>query len=245
MAPLRAHMRSKDDPVLKKATLCAVIPCLNEEKNIGPVLDKLKYLGVTPIVVDDGSVDKTADIAESKGAIVIRHSENRGVGLAMKTGYVYAMDSFDDNSIVLVVAGDGQHDPLEIPNIANEIKTNKADYVVGERFSKNPLKFGMPPLNYVFGKLLNHITRIITGIHVEDSTCGFTAIKMSALKRLKLDLPARAAVPNEILVECASNRIRVAFVPITPTYGKKSRISKLTFLRNVLKIYLRYIISQQ
>lgn len=241
------HTRSKNkvEKVLKKATLCAVIPCLNEEKNIGPVLDKLKYLNVTPIVVDDGSLDKTADIAESKAAIVIRHSENKGVGLAMKTGYLYAMNSFDDNTIVLIVAGDGQHDPLEIPNIVNEILTNKADYIVGERFSKNPLEFGMPPLNYVFGKLLNHITRIITGIHVEDSTCGFTAIRMSTLRHLKLDLPARAAVPNEMLVECASNKIRVAFVPITPRYGKKSRISKLRFLRNVLKIYLRYIISEQ
>lgn len=231
--------------MLRTPPLCAVIPCLNEEKNIGPVLDKLKYLNVTPIVVDDESVDKTARIAENKGAIVIRHSENKGVGIAMKTGYRYAMNSFDDNSIVLVVAGDGQHDPLEIPKIIGEILRNKADYVVGERFSKYPLKFGMPTLNYVFGRLLNHITSMITGIHVKDSTCGFTAIRKSALGRLKLDLPARAAVPNEMLLECASKRIRVAFVPITPIYGKKSKISKLRFLRNALKIYLRYIISER
>ncbi len=221
-----------------------MIPCLNEEENIRPLLDKLKYLKVTPIVVDDGSVDKTADIAESKGAIAIRHSENKGVGFAMKSGYRHAMNSFDDNSIVLVVAGDGQHDPSEIPKLVREILTNKADYVVGERFSKQPLRFGMPSLNYVFGKLLNYITRLITGIHVKDSTCGFTAIKMSALRRLKLDLPARAAVPNEILVECASKGIRVAFVPITPIYGKESRISKLIFLRNVLKIYISYIVGE-
>ena len=230
---------------MKKLTLCAVIPCLNEEKNVGPVLDKLMHLNVTPIVVDDGSVDKTADIAESKGAIVIRHSKNKGVGLAMKTGYFHAMNSFNDNSIVLIVAGDGQHDPLEIPKLVSQILTNKADYVVGERFSKHPLKFGMPTLNYAFGKLLNHITSMITGIHVKDSTCGFTATRISTLRRLKLDLPARAAVPNEILLECASNRIRVAFVPITPVYGKKSKISKLKFLRNALKIYLRYIISER
>jgi len=65
---------------LKKIALYAVVPCLNEEENIGELLDKLKHFNVTPIVVDDGSTDKTAEIAKNRGVIFIRHRENRGLG---------------------------------------------------------------------------------------------------------------------------------------------------------------------
>ncbi len=77
-----------------KVTIYAVVPCLNEEKNIGGVLDKLKQLKVIPIVVDDGSTDKSVETARNKGVIVIRHKENRGAGAAIKTGYAYAKKHF-------------------------------------------------------------------------------------------------------------------------------------------------------
>ena len=122
---------------MKRVKLYAVVPCLNEEKNIGEVLDGLNHLDVTAIVVDDGSTDKTANIAREKGAIVIRHRENRGPGSAIRTGYIYTKNSCGDDSIVLILDGDGQHDPSEIPNFVHETLANKADYVVGERFQVN------------------------------------------------------------------------------------------------------------
>jgi len=222
----------------KKVALYAVVPCLNEEENIGVLIDKLKHLNVTPIVVDDGSTDKTAAIAKSKGAIALRHRENRGPGSAIKTGYIYAKKSCERDSIVFVVAGDGQHDPADIPIFIHKILIEKADYVVGERFSNAPCRFGMSAVNYVFGRLLNCFASLIIGIDVKDSTCGFTAIQMSALKHLKLNLPARAAETHEMLLECKKCRLRVVFVPIKPIYGKPSRISRFTLFKNVFKVYL-------
>jgi len=227
-----------------RATQCAVVPCLNEEKSIGVLIESLKHLNVTPIVIDDGSTDNTAIIAEKKGAIVIKHSQNKGTGLAIKTGYTYAKNSFDDNSIVLVVAGDGQHRVSDIPKLIQEILAKNADYVVGERFSHGPKKFGMPALNYVLGKMLNYFVSMMTGIDVKDGTCGFTAIRMTALKRLKLNFPARAAETVEMLLECSKNKMRIIFVPVTPAYGKKSKISKFTFLRELLKVYLGAMVSE-
>jgi len=224
---------------LKKVTIYAVIPCLNEEQNIGRLLDKLKHLKVTPIVVDDGSTDKTAEIAQDKGAIVIRHRENRGPGAAIKTGYIYVQSSCERDSIVFVVAGDGQHDPDDMPIFVHNILSGKADYVVGERFSNEPYRFGMPSVNFVLGRLLNWFASLMIGIDVKDSTCGFTAIRMSALPRLKLNLPARAGETHEMLLECVACRLRVVFVPIKPIYGKKSRISRFTLFKNVLKVYIR------
>jgi len=225
----------------KKNTIYAVVPCLNEEKNLGWVLDKLKQLNVAPIVVDDGSIDKTAQVAKNRDATVIQHKENRGAGAAIKTGYIYAKRSCERDSIVFVVAGDGQHDPSDMPIFIEKISIGKADYVVGERFSRNPRRFGMSAVNFVFGKLLNWFASLVTDIDVEDSTCGFTAIRMSALQRLELKLPARAGETHEMLLECARNGFHVVFVPIKPIYGKPSRISRFTLFKNVLKVYLRAI----
>lgn len=229
---------------MAKATLCAVIPCLNEEKTIGELISSLKHFDVLSVVVDDGSTDNTGTIAENKGAIVIRHNHNRGTGAAIKTGYLYAMNSFDDDSIVLTVAGDGQHRVLEIPLLTKKILANKADYVVGERFSRCPKRFGMPAFNYVFGKILNFFLSMRIRIDVQDSTCGFTAIRIGTLKRLKLNFPARAAETVEMLLECSRSKMRVTFVSITPVYGRKSKISKLTFLMELLKVYVRGMMSE-
>jgi len=225
--------------ILKKVGLYAVVPCLNEEKNIGKLLDRLQNLCMTSIVVDDGSTDRTAEIAKNKGAIVIRHPENRGPGAAIKTGYIYAKNSYERDSIVFVVAGDGQHSLDDMPIFVHNILNGRADYVVGERFSKNPCRFGMPAVNFVFGRLLNWVTSLIIGIDVKDSTCGFAAIRMSALRRLKLNLPARAGETHEMLLECTRCGLQIVFVPIKPIYGKKSRISRFTLFQNVLKVYLR------
>lgn len=229
---------------MKKVSLYAVVPCLNEEENIGILIDRLKCHDIIPIVVDDGSTDGTWSIAQNKGAILVRHRENRGPGAAIRTGYICAKTRADSDSIVFVVAGDGQHDPNEMPLFVHEILTEKADYVVGERFSSEPLRFGMPPVNFVFGKLLNWLTSLVLDINVKDSTSGFTAIRMSALKRLKLNLPARAGETHEMLLECVKRRLRIAFVAIKPIYLRKSRISRFTFLRNVLRVYLRALREQ-
>jgi len=215
------------------------VPCLNEEENVGKLIDRLKNHNITPIVVDDGSVDKTSAVAENKGAIVIRHRENRGAGAAIKTGYIYAKTHAESGSIIFVVAGDGQHDPDDTSIFTQKIFTEKADYVVGERFSNEPVRSGMPPANFVFGKLLNWFTSLIIGIDVKDSTSGFTAIRMSALGRLKLNLPTRAGETHEMLLECLKCRLRIVFVPIRPIYRGKSRISRFAFFKNVLKVYLR------
>lgn len=229
---------------MKKVKVYAIVRCLNEEKNIGSLLERLKAVGVIPLVVDDGSTDRTREIAEKKGVFVIEHQQNMGSGFAMKTGYIFAMKKFDDDSIVLVVDGDGQHDPSDIPKFIAEISANKADYIIGERFSSHPRKLGMPALNYVFGKLLNFVASIVTRIHVKDSTCCFTAIEVSCLRNLRLLLPSRGAETQEMILECAKNRLRVAFVPIRLIYRKNSRVSKMRLLKSLLTVYWRAVVRK-
>jgi len=206
------------------------------------LIDRLKYHDITPVVVDDGSTDMTWAIAKKKGVTLVRHRENKGPGAAIKSGYVWAKAQGDSDSIVFVVAGDGQHDPDETSLFVDEILSRRADYVVGERFSSKPLMSGMPPVNFVFGALLNWLTSLILGIDVKDSTSGFTAIRMPALKRLKLNLPARAGETHEMLLECVNCGLRIAFIPIKPIYLRRSRISRFTFLRSILQVYLKALL---
>lgn len=220
--------------------LIAVVPCFNEEKNIGSVVQALKDIGALPIVVDDSSSDSSVTIAQSLGAVVVRHDKNMGAGAAIRTGYIYARTHYggDDKAVVLVVAGDGQHDVREAPKLIQPIVKEGVDYVIGERFWCNPRKFGMPTLNYYMGKLLNFAFSLLTGVKVKDSTCGYTAIKMKALKKLPLKLPARAGETHQMLLEVLKAGGKVVFIPITPIYGRPSKISKFMFIRHVLPILL-------
>src|SRR4030042_2438817 len=112
--------------------LIAIIPAYNEEKPIGEVVQGVKKYTENIIVIDDGSEDKTSEIAQKRGAKVYRHFINRGLGGALGTGIKTALISGAD--IIVTLDADGQHDTAEIPRIIKPIIDGKADVVIGSRF---------------------------------------------------------------------------------------------------------------
>jgi glycosyltransferase involved in cell wall biosynthesis len=228
---------------LKKQKIVAVIPALNEEGNLRTLLKRFPRKIVDQIVVvDDGSRDKTSSVAKAEGAIVVQHGRNLGVGAAIKSGYSKALELNAD--ITLVVAGDGQHDPREIPNLIKPILEDEADYVVGDRLSANPMAAGMPRHRYYGNKLLTYLTRKITKLDVKDSQCGYTAISRAALRKINIGfLSDRWGVPNDMLLECALRGLRVTYVPITAIYGgRKSYIRLPGFGVRLIAIMIRGIL---
>ena len=226
--------------VQKHLKIAVVIPAYNEEGRIGKVIEmipkeKVQYI----IVVDDHSTDNTAGEALTAGAILVRHKTNRGVGAAIKTGYKEALQLNTD--ITLVVAGDGQHDPNEIPTLIEPILRGEADYVVGERLSGQPVKKGMPRFRYLGNRLLSFLTSVITDYDVKDAQCGYTAISRNALQILNLEfLSDRWGIPNDILIECSVKRLQVKFVPIKIIYGtRKSYISLPKYIVRVITLLFR------
>ncbi|HDK41054.1 MAG TPA: glycosyltransferase family 2 protein, partial [Nitrospirae bacterium] len=111
-----------------------IIPAYNEEKVIGSVLEGIKKTGPVYdiLVVDDGSSDRTAEMARESGVKVISHLFNLGYGAALQTGYKYALRKGYDTIVQL--DGDGQHDPAYISALLDAINSNEADVVLGSRF---------------------------------------------------------------------------------------------------------------
>ena len=146
------------------ANIVAIIPAYNEEKALADVIEgTLKYVDKV-IIVNDGSVDNTAEVALSAGAELINHETNLGKGEALKSGF----KAVDDDSIIVTIDGDGQHNPNEIPDLIKPIIDDGADFVNGSRYMNGPEE-NTPAYRRVGQKVLDIATNISAGINITDS----------------------------------------------------------------------------
>jgi dolichol-phosphate mannosyltransferase len=191
------------------------------------------------IVVDDHSTDATAEESIRNGAMHVTSTSSRGVGAAIKTGYREALIRGAD--VLVVVAGDGQHDPSEIPRILEPVLSGNADYVVGDRLSSSLLETDMTIFRYVGNRMLSTLTRLLTGLEVKDSQCGFTAITREALQKLDLQWITNTwGVPNDFLFECAAQRLRVRYVKVQAHRGeRRSYIRIYSYVPRMVFVLLR------
>jgi hypothetical protein len=149
-----------------------IMPAYNEEHNIGRVIDNLHSvkLDVDIVVIDDGSSDRTAEIAYSKGVKVIRLFFNQGYGAALKTGYLYANKKGYD--IVIQMDADGQHDPFFIKDLLDIVEKGEADLALGSRYL-TPRKKGGSLTRRLGSLLFSWIITLLTGQKITDPTSGF------------------------------------------------------------------------
>jgi glycosyltransferase involved in cell wall biosynthesis len=172
---------------------------------------------------------------------IIRHDANRGVGGAIATGYRRALEC--GATVAVVMAGDGQMDPADLPALLDPIARGEADYVKGNRFQHPDVWTTMPPTRIVGNLLLSAATRVTSGYrHVFDSQCGYTAIHQRALANVDLDLLwSRYGYPNDLLSRLHVASVRVVDVPVRPIYGDhwKSGIHLGTVLHPLPWVLLR------
>ena len=187
----------------------AAIPCYNEGLAIGSVALKASRHVDEVLVIDDGSIDDTVEVAEAAGATVVAHDGNKGKGRAVKNALRYAVER--DFDALVLLDGDGQHDPGEIPKLLVPLINDAADIVIGFRsFSQ------MPAYRRVGRKVLDRAT----GGPVRDSQCGFRA-----LNRRAIELLAGTLVKDDFAIESEMTRLanehdlRFADVEINCKYG--------------------------
>src|SRR2546425_12865457 len=132
------HLAPKVQPV----SLLAAIPAFNEQKTIGSVVLTAQRYATKVIVIDDGSEDETAWVAEQAGATVIRHPANRGYGAALRSCFEYARES--EFGVLVILDGDGQHRPEMIPEVVAPVNQGKADVSIGSRFLDGNKAGGVP-----------------------------------------------------------------------------------------------------
>jgi len=197
----------------RKRTL-AIIPCRNEEATIGSVILKTKRFVNQVLVVDDGSNDETKKIAKDAGATVISHKKNRGKGAAIRTGFQYAKEN--DYDYVVTMDGDGQHNPLEIPALLENVVNNGHDISIGFRVGNNS---EMPMWRRVGKRVLDYTTSMGTGGYVTDSQCGFRAFNKKAYESIAPKLKGEAfSVESEQLIQAHQLGLKVTNTQVTCKY---------------------------
>lgn len=182
------------------------------------------------IVIDDGSKDKTPKIANHRGATVLRHTRNMGVGAAMRTGTNYAKKFNPD--IVVTLDGDGQHNPSDIPKIIRPILSDQVDFVLGSRFLQGDPP--MPLLKLIGNKLLSILVSILTRVRVTDAQSGFRALRREAL--MALNLEGDKTYVQEMIMELCLKGYKLKEVPIT-VRSRKYGNSKVT--SNIIKYVVK------
>jgi glycosyltransferase involved in cell wall biosynthesis len=216
--------------------ITVVVPAHNEARLLPRTLRTLPEYVDEVIVVDDASVDGTAERAAESGvsrARVLRHARNTGVGGAIVTGYRDALDRGVD--IAVVVGADAQMDPTEMHRLLDPVVEGRADYAKGDRLGHPALWRRMPWVRLLGNLVLGRLTSWATGVSVRDAQCGYTAITARALRALRLaDLYPRYGFPNDLLAQLAAVRARVVDCPVSPIYGEER--SDLRVHRVVLPI---------
>jgi glycosyltransferase involved in cell wall biosynthesis len=207
--------------MLEGVSIIVVVPAFNEAERITRVLASMPREVDRVIVVDDASDDGTGEVARAQGASVhvVRHERNRGVGAAIATGYRHALRAPGHaRDAFVVMAGDGQMDPRDLPALATPIARGDAGYVKGNRFA-HPERRVMPTTRFIAGHVFSALTSAAIGVDVHDSQCGYTAIAREACEKLELTaLWPRFGYPNDLLAMLVRARIPIAEVPVRPVY---------------------------
>ena len=232
-----------------------VVPAYNEETQIERTVRTMPDYVDKIIVVDDRSKDRTAEIVEGLAieddrVILIRHEKNGGVGKAIGTGYIWCREN--DIDIAVVMAGDGQMDPLDMPALLDPVVDGKADYTKGNRLITGEAWKKIPKIRYLGNSALTFLTKIASGYwHVTDSQCGYTAAKMKVYRTIPLDkIYPDYGVFNDLLVTLNIYDFRVQDVEVAPIYGvgEKSgmKISKVLFVMPLLmaRLFVRRMVQK-
>ena len=208
----------------------AIVPAYNEEQNIGRVVDELRAFDpeLDVVVVSDGSVDRTAEVAAERGAHVVALPFNLGIGGAVQTGFKYAhAEGYD---LVVRCDGDGQHIPAELPKVLGPVLAGEADIAVGSRFAGGD-GYRSSATRRIGIRLLALIVSAIARQRVTDTTSGFQALNRKALDLFAADYP-HDYPEVEGMVMTIKHRLRLREVPVLMREREHGR-SSITALRSI------------
>ncbi|MBJ8445358.1 glycosyltransferase family 2 protein [Acinetobacter bereziniae] len=186
--------------------ISVVLPAKNESGAIGDTIKKIQALDLVSeiLVINDGSIDDTCQVAEYAGAKVISHPYSKGNGAAIKTG---ARNAKGD--IIIFMDADGQHDPKDIPMLLAKIEAGY-DLVIGARQKGSQASIGRGVAN----KLYNNLASYMSDHKVEDLTSGFRAVKADKFREFIYLLPNGFSYPTTSTMAFFRAGYSVSYVPI-------------------------------
>jgi glycosyltransferase involved in cell wall biosynthesis len=221
-------------PMDWKNACAVVIPCLNEANAIGRVVTAVRATLPNVLVVDDGSADDTAAVAESHGARVLRHAQPRGKGAALREGWSEALQR--GFSWALSMDGDGQHAPEDLPKFLERAGRGDVGIVCGNRMHDTG---GMPLVRRMTNGFMSACLSRLARTPLPDTQCGYRLMSLQSWAQLPINSDC-FEVESEVLLQFARARAGIAFVPVKVIYGDER--SKIRPLRDTWR-WCRWLMS--
>jgi len=231
----------------KGKSVAVVVPAYNEEKLIGKVIETTPDYIDFLVIVDDFSKDHTVEVVNryikegNERIVLICLEENVGVGGAIAEGYKWCRDNNIQASVVM--AGDAQMDPADLPALLDPVLDGDVDYTKGNRLFTGEAWRKIPKVRYMGNAVLSLLTKIASGYwHVTDSQTGYTVANHKVLSTIDLDgIYKRYGMPNDLLVKLNIYNFRVRDVEIKPIYGigEKSGIKPLLVIPKFAWLLIR------
>ena len=212
-----------------------VVPAYNEGRRLATVLDDLSRTGYQVVVVDDGSSDRTADVAKSYGCFVLRHTFNRGQGAALQTGISFALREGAD--AIVTFDADGQHQTSDLPALLEPVLSGRTDVTLGNRFASR--QSNVPGIRKVVLQLGRVFTFITSGVRVGDCHNGYRAFSRTGAQALSLKQD-RMAHASEIYDQIKDAGLAYEEVPVTIRYSAET-LAKGQKLSNSLSVLFQYL----
>lgn len=223
-------------PSASRTDVRVLIPAYNEERHIFGVVSAVRALGYPVLVVDDGSSDRTAELARQAGAEVIVHCPNRGKGAALRTGFSRFLEGPERGLIVM--DADGQHEAESLPAFERALTDGVLDVAVGNRMDRTA---GMPGVRVATNRFMSWLISAVAGQRIEDTQCGYRAYRRAVIERLRLTTD-HFETETEILFEAGRMGFRIGSVPVRTVYAdEKSSIRPVRDTARFFAYLLRYL----
>ncbi len=210
--------------------ICAIIPALNAERTVPRVIEEARKQIEPVIVIDDGSTDRTGEVARAAGAIVLRHDVNRGKGAALKTGFAWARENGYDG--VITLDADGQHLPSEIPKFLRERESGNADLIIGGR---SHLFGQMLPRRRTANRFSAWCIAKCSGVPITDSQSGFRYYSARLIDGIRLRTDG-FDMESEVIVRAGRGGYRIVTIPIELGFVDGLSTSHYKPLKDTLRI---------
>ena len=228
---------------LSRPNILIIIPAFNEETSIRGVIEAVRthQPEAQILVVNDGSSDRTAEMAEAEGVTVLSHPFNMGIGATMQTGFKYAL--MKGYEIAVQVDGDGQHPADQIEDLVKTLVESKADLVVGSRFlDKTAYR---PSLARGAGMaIFSRLVSLIIGEKVTDTTSGFRASGPRCIEFFSAHYPDDyPEVEALVLLHKKGFSILETPVEMAPRQGGRSSITPVRSVYYMVKVLLAIFVD--
>ena len=232
-------VRFQEDMESRRNNTIAIIPSFNEARTIGEIVRDIVKMGLSVLVIDDGSTDNTGRIALDSGAVVKRHRTNHGKGKSVREGVTYVLNKTNFEWMI-IMDGDGQHHTEDIPVLMDATIDGDVDIVIGNRMQETE---DMPAMRYWTNRFMSWVLSGLCGQEIPDTQCGYRLLRAGALKELKL-ISRNYDIESEMLLRAAESKMKIKSVPIRTIYGEEVSDIKpfrdtLRFIRLIFRHYFR------